>query len=158
MPGVLHQCSSFFLWNLLGVQMILWWICGGETGLPVLFLHHLWGTPQRKISSYAHIIACINFFSCVCVNSLQSCLTLCDPMDCSLPGFSVHGILQARILEWVAISFSKHFFSYCQVIIPFHGYITFHLFIYQLMDAWVISHMAIMKNAAKISIQVFVQT
>ena len=41
-----------------------------------------------------------------CANLLQSCLTLCDPMDCSPPGFSVHGILQARILEWVAISFS----------------------------------------------------
>ena len=39
--------------------------------------------------------------------SLQSCPTLCDPLDCSLPGFSVHGILQARTLEWVAISFSK---------------------------------------------------
>ena len=38
---------------------------------------------------------------------LQSCPTLCDPIDCSLPGFSVHGILQARTLEWVAISFSK---------------------------------------------------
>ena len=37
----------------------------------------------------------------------QSCLTLCDPMDCSLPGSSVHGILQVRILEWVAISFSR---------------------------------------------------
>ena len=37
--------------------------------------------------------------------SLQSCPTLCDPMDCSLPGFSVHGILQARTLEWVAIKF-----------------------------------------------------
>ena len=37
---------------------------------------------------------------------LQSCPTLCDPMDCSLPGYSVHGILQARTLEWVAISFS----------------------------------------------------
>ena len=37
----------------------------------------------------------------------QSCVTLCDPMDCSLPGFSVHGILQVRILEWVAISFSR---------------------------------------------------
>ena len=34
----------------------------------------------------------------------QSCLTLCDPMDCSLPGFSVHGIFQARVLQWVAIS------------------------------------------------------
>ena len=37
----------------------------------------------------------------------QSCPTLCDPMDCSLPGSSVHGIFQARILEWVAISFSR---------------------------------------------------
>ena len=35
---------------------------------------------------------------------VQSCPTLCDPIDCSPPGFSVHGILQARILEWVAIS------------------------------------------------------
>ena len=37
----------------------------------------------------------------------QSCLTLCNPMDCSLPGSFVHGILQARILEWVAIPFSR---------------------------------------------------
>ena len=37
----------------------------------------------------------------------QSCLTLCDPMDCSLPGSSIHGTLQARVLEWVAISFSR---------------------------------------------------
>jgi len=37
----------------------------------------------------------------------QSCLTLSDPVDCSLPGSSVHGIFQARVLEWVAIAFSK---------------------------------------------------
>ena len=37
----------------------------------------------------------------------QSCPTLCDPIDCSLPGSSVHGILQARVLEWIAISFSR---------------------------------------------------
>ena len=43
----------------------------------------------------------------VCAESLQSCPTLCDPMDRSPPGSSVHGILQARILEWVAISFSR---------------------------------------------------
>ena len=36
----------------------------------------------------------------------QSCLTLSDPMDCSLPGSSVHGILQAKVLEWGAIAFS----------------------------------------------------
>ena len=37
----------------------------------------------------------------------QSSLTLCDPMDYSLPGTSVHGILQARVLEWVAIHFAR---------------------------------------------------
>ena len=38
----------------------------------------------------------------------QSCPTLCDPMDCNLPGFSVHGILQARVLEWAAISLGRY--------------------------------------------------
>ena len=42
------------------------------------------------------------------VKSLQSCLTLCDPIDGSPPGSPVPGILQARTLEWVAISFSNH--------------------------------------------------
>ena len=37
----------------------------------------------------------------------QSCPTLCDPVDCSLPGSSVHAILQARVLEWGAIAFSR---------------------------------------------------
>ena len=37
----------------------------------------------------------------------QSCPTLCDPMDCSLPGSSVHGIFQVIVLEWIAISFSR---------------------------------------------------
>ena len=43
---------------------------------------------------------------CVCVNR-SLCLTLCDPMDCTSPGFSVHAILQARILEWVAMPSSR---------------------------------------------------
>ena len=45
---------------------------------------------------------------CVCVSMLVAQLypTLCNPMDCSLPGFSVHEILQARIVEWIAIPFS----------------------------------------------------
>ena len=38
----------------------------------------------------------------------QSCLTLYDPMDCGLPRSSIHGIFQARVLEWVAIAFSGH--------------------------------------------------
>ena len=52
---------------------------------------------------YTHIYICV----CVHAKSLQSCLTLCDPMDCSLPGSFVHEILQARTLEWVVIFFSR---------------------------------------------------
>ena len=43
----------------------------------------------------------------MCVQSLQLCLTLCDPIDCSPPGSSVHRILQARILEWVVMHSSR---------------------------------------------------
>ena len=44
---------------------------------------------------------------CVCAQSLQLCPTLCNPMNCGLPGSSVQEILQARILEWVGILFSR---------------------------------------------------
>ena len=54
-----------------------------------------------------YIFACISPPLLLLV--IQSCPTLCDPMDCSLPSSSVHGILQARILEWVATSFSRGF-------------------------------------------------
>ena len=60
--------------------------------LPCLSMHG-----SRDISSWVHAAA---------AKSLQSCLTLCDPIDYSPPGSSVHGISQARILEWAAISFS----------------------------------------------------
>ena len=73
---------------------------------------------EDKISCYHEFVLCLlhkePMFSLrnsgstvVKVSGAQSCLTLCDPMDCSLPSSSVHGILQARILEWVAISFSR---------------------------------------------------
>ena len=52
----------------------------------------------------------------------QSCLTLSDPMDCSLPGSSIHGIFQARVLEWVAIVFSNLALA-CS---PKHNFIQFH--------------------------------
>ena len=66
---------------------------------------------QKNI--YFFFIDYAKTFDCVKVKESEVarlCPTLCDPVDCSLPGFSVHGILQARILEWVAISFSRGFF------------------------------------------------
>ena len=55
---------------------------------------------------YQNMFICLMLYLSICCLVAQSCPTLCNPMDCSLPGFSVHGIFQARVLEWVAISFS----------------------------------------------------
>ena len=61
------------------------------------------GKPQNLKASSSKIL----FYYCCCCLVTQSCPTLCDPMNCSPPASSVHGILQARILEWVALSFSR---------------------------------------------------
>ena len=58
-------------------------------------------TNSSDISTLKKVAAAV-----AATNSLQSCLTLRDPVDCSLPGSSVHGSFQARVLEWVAIAFS----------------------------------------------------
>ena len=74
-----------------------------------LFLNSTWnkGTPAAQ---HVHSIwrkgMCI-FPYVSCAKSLQSCPTLCDPTTCSSPDSSVHGALQARILEWAVISFSR---------------------------------------------------
>ena len=60
---------------------------------------------------------------CLLSEVAQSCLTLCDPMNCSLPGSSVHGILQAVVLEWIAISFSR-------------GYSQSRAIVYRLFTVW----------------------
>ena len=49
-------------------------------------------------------------YACMHAQSLQACPTLCDPLDCSPPGSSVHGILQAKILDWVATLSSRGIF------------------------------------------------
>ena len=60
--------------------------------------------PSDRKSGHPRGRKCSSSSSCV---RAQSCLTLCNSMDCSLPGSSVHGIFQERILEWVTISFSR---------------------------------------------------
>ena len=61
----------------------------------------------KKLTSLDYFFFIYHVGCCHFCLVVKSSLTLCDAMDCSLPGSSVHGILQARILEWVAISFSK---------------------------------------------------
>ena len=68
-------------------------------------LPHPWGSPGKNTGVSCHFL-----LQCMKVKSesevTQSCPTLSDPMDCSLPGSSIHGIFQARVLEWGAIAFS----------------------------------------------------
>ena len=66
------------------------------------------GMGRREVQEGGDIYIYIYIYMRVCMqSSFKSCLTLCDPNNCSLAGPSVHGILQARILEWVAMSFSR---------------------------------------------------
>ena len=69
-------------------------------------LPHPWDSPGKNTGVGCHVL-----LQCRKVKSesevAQSCPTLRDPMDCSLPGSSIHGIFQARVLEWGAIAFSK---------------------------------------------------
>ena len=65
-----------------------------------------WDSPGKNTGVGCHVL-----LQCMKVKSesevAQSCLTLSDPMDCSLPGSSIHGTFQARVLEWDAIAFSE---------------------------------------------------
>ena len=70
-------------------------------------LYFLWKTRSFQPSVVHTEYRSFHFLLKVKVLVPQSCPTLCDSMDCSLPGSSVHGIHQARILEWVAIPFSR---------------------------------------------------
>ena len=75
--------------------------------------HSPWDSPGKNTGVGCHFL-----LQCMKVKSesevAQSCPTLSDPTDCSLPGSSIHGIFQARVLEWVAIAFSV---CKCQIII-----------------------------------------
>ena len=79
-------------------------------GLQPSRLLHPWDFPGKSIGVGCHCVGCYFLLQCRKVKSeievAQSCLTRSDPMNCSLPGSSVHGIFQARVLEWVATAFS----------------------------------------------------
>ena len=70
-------------------------------------LPHPWYSPGKNTGVGCHLL-----LQCMKVKNesevAQSCPTLSDPMDCSLPGSSIHGIFQAKVLEWGAIAFSEH--------------------------------------------------
>ena len=72
---------------------------------PTRLPHLAWDSPGKNTGVGCHFL-----LQCMKVKSesegAQSCLTLSDPMGCSLPGSSIHGIFQARVLEWGAIAFS----------------------------------------------------
>ena len=72
------------------------------------FREHLKESPASTFLAKQHyLFTTLHLVFYYCVLVAQSCLTLCNPMDCRPPGPSVHGISQARILEWVAIHFSR---------------------------------------------------
>ena len=93
---------------------------GGSVGIRMSFLIHAGGegVGGRHCSGLRHLcdlwqvtVSLCDLFSSPVKESesevAQSCPTHCDPMDCSLSGSFVHGIFQARVLEWIAISFSR---------------------------------------------------
>ena len=93
------------------------WLCGISVPRPSQW--HNYGSIWIYMHIYTHIIICVSLClhwkSWVHTNISaaarwrQSCLTLCHPIDGNLPGSYIHGIFQARVLEWVAIAFSSQY-------------------------------------------------
>ena len=94
-----HKCpiliSHFFSSTLLLAEFFLCWDMKHQSSEAP-------ETPSSRLTSEGQLLLKVSEFA-------QSCPTLCDPVDCSPPGSSIHGIIQARILEWVAIFFSRGF-------------------------------------------------
>ena len=96
--NMMHLClgspaSKASVPDLLGTQVLGWWLICGE-----------------MVPSCLCVCVCVCVRAHTCAKSLQSCLSFYNPMDYSLPGSSVHGIFQARIMEWVAMPSSRGIF------------------------------------------------
>ena len=104
---LLGQCDMQYSEIVMPAQQIY---CSCEKQSVYIYIYtHTYIHIYTHIYIYIYTYIYIHIYICIFVKVLvaQSCLTLCDPMYCSPPGSFVHGILQARILECVAISFSR---------------------------------------------------
>ena len=107
--SAVHQCESAIHIHAKLLQSCLT-LCdpidGSPPGSPCP-----WDSPGKNTGVGCHFL-----LQCMKVKSEnevpRSCLTLRNPMDCSLPGSSIHGIFQARVLEWGALAFSIHTYTY----------------------------------------------
>ena len=93
---------NMFMWNL-EIWFRWTYLQGRNRGADLE--NRLMDTVEEEGCMYSE--SSIDVHCCCCCLVAELFLTLCDPMDCCSPGFSVHEISQARILEWIAISFSK---------------------------------------------------
>ena len=96
---------QFKVWGDIGTSVVVHWLGLWAPKAGALGLTTDWGTKIPHTTQHGQNNNNKAWF-CMC-SVAQLCSTLCDPMDCSPPGSSVHGIFQARILEWRAIPFSK---------------------------------------------------
>ena len=107
-PGLIFRMDWLELFAVQGTLKSLLQHHSSKASIPqrstffIVQLSHPYMTTRKTIALTAAAAAA--------AKSLQSCPTLCDPIDCSLPGSSVHGIFQARVLEWVAIALRLWFF------------------------------------------------
>ena len=100
LKNILGWSESFIvplIWNLPYIILQCFLNC---TAYPFTVTKN---TPGQEMGIWDRI----SYLLCICAKLLQFCPTLCDPVDCSLSGFSIHGIIQARVLEWVAMSSSR---------------------------------------------------
>ena len=94
-------------WDCLSLDLWMWGRASGVSAPPWGILVWSAGSPPLTPPIFPHGRRSLYSSAAAAAKSLQSCPTLCDPIDSSPPGSPVPGILQARTLEWVAISFSN---------------------------------------------------
>ena len=117
----ISTASSLRIWNAAAAKSLQSCLTARPHRWQPNRLLRPWDSPGKNTGVGCHFL-----LQCMKVKSerevAQSCPTLSDPMDCSLPGSLVHGFLQARLLEWVAISFSNKYI-YIYISIHTHTYI-----------------------------------